>query len=58
MKMAKFKFDYPLNLHISQTSSSVKEAAVSFDYPLNLHISQTSNLINGLSFRVDKFKRC
>ena len=29
-----------------------------FDYPLNLHISQTSNLINGLSFRVDKFKRC
>lgn len=31
---------------------------VKFDYPLNLHISQTSNLINGLSFRVDKFKRC
>ena len=36
----------------------MKMAKFKFDYPLNLHISQTSNLINGLSFRVDKFKRC
>ena len=52
------KFDYPLNLHISQTKNRQHIRCLSFDYPLNLHISQTSNLINGLSFRVDKFKRC
>ena len=51
-------FDYPLNLHISQTKACNVKSQVQFDYPLNLHISQTSNLINGLSFRVDKFKRC
>ena len=51
-------FDYPLNLHISQTEKVKPLCLFQFDYPLNLHISQTSNLINGLSFRVDKFKRC
>ena len=51
-------FDYPLNLHISQTIHHQTFNDNPFDYPLNLHISQTSNLINGLSFRVDKFKRC
>ena len=51
-------FDYPLNLHISQTPPKAIVMLALFDYPLNLHISQTSNLINGLSFRVDKFKRC
>ena len=51
-------FDYPLNLHISQTAPIYIYSVPLFDYPLNLHISQTSNLINGLSFRVDKFKRC
>ena len=42
----------------NKTSSAFSPAYSPFDYPLNLHISQTSNLINGLSFRVDKFKRC
>ena len=34
-------FDYPLNLHISQTETSKQQHLSSFDYPLNLHISQT-----------------
>ena len=34
-------FDYPLNLHISQTDQFPFPAPLSFDYPLNLHISQT-----------------
>ena len=54
----RIQFDYPLNLHISQTKLAPRQTLAQFDYPLNLHISQTSNLINGLSFRVDKFKRC
>ena len=36
-----YQFDYPLNLHISQTRALIKFTAASFDYPLNLHISQT-----------------
>ena len=35
------RFDYPLNLHISQTSYFKALNIVEFDYPLNLHISQT-----------------
>ena len=35
------RFDYPLNLHISQTASHPTRIAQLFDYPLNLHISQT-----------------
>ena len=35
-------FDYPLNLHISQTTGPYESANSRFDYPLNLHISQTS----------------
>ena len=35
------KFDYPLNLHISQTPSAACSWPDWFDYPLNLHISQT-----------------
>ena len=35
------KFDYPLNLHISQTQRTRKGKPGEFDYPLNLHISQT-----------------
>ena len=35
-------FDYPLNLHISQTDSIKRNLDFEFDYPLNLHISQTS----------------
>ena len=34
-------FDYPLNLHISQTTGPYESANSRFDYPLNLHISQT-----------------
>ena len=34
-------FDYPLNLHISQTEHDPGRKEVRFDYPLNLHISQT-----------------
>ena len=34
-------FDYPLNLHISQTDAAFIVRYTSFDYPLNLHISQT-----------------
>ena len=37
-------FDYPLNLHISQTTDMAASAPRWFDYPLNLHISQTSSL--------------
>ena len=39
-------FDYPLNLHISQTSLGRNRPVRPFDYPLNLHISQT------MSFRI------
>ena len=35
-------FDYPLNLHISQTETAALWPYLLFDYPLNLHISQTS----------------
>ena len=35
-------FDYPLNLHISQTEASGRIRQTVFDYPLNLHISQTN----------------
>ena len=34
-------FQYPLNLHCSQTSSSTIRASLLFQYPLNLHCSQT-----------------
>ena len=36
------KFDYPLNLHISQTAGQSFRHKIQFDYPLNLHISQTA----------------
>ena len=36
-------FDYPLNLHISQTNVDLFGEGFEFDYPLNLHISQTLN---------------
>ena len=36
-------FDYPLNLHISQTRGMVYTCRNQFDYPLNLHISQTGS---------------
>ena len=36
------RFDYPLNLHISQTALSCLSRFFWFDYPLNLHISQTT----------------
>ena len=39
-------FDYPLNLHISQTHSRLIECPPMFDYPLNLHISQTARSIS------------
>ena len=39
--MAPDLFDYPLNLHISQTKRTPYPAESWFDYPLNLHISQT-----------------
>ena len=35
------EFDYPLNLHISQTRGPMILLLSLFDYPLNLHISQT-----------------
>ena len=35
------QFDYPLNLHISQTGGNAANPNQMFDYPLNLHISQT-----------------
>ena len=35
------QFDYPLNLHISQTPERIDWIEEAFDYPLNLHISQT-----------------
>ena len=36
-----WQFDYPLNLHISQTQRCLLHRTRQFDYPLNLHISQT-----------------
>ena len=37
------QFDYPLNLHISQTPERIDWIEEAFDYPLNLHISQTED---------------
>ena len=40
------QFDYPLNLHISQTLVGLLHLFLRFDYPLNLHISQTKRRLN------------
>ena len=47
------KFDYPLNLHISQTANRVHIMLNRFDYPLNLHISQTPFFLQGKSLQFD-----
>ena len=36
-----FLFQYPLNLHCSQTHASASRLSPKFQYPLNLHCSQT-----------------
>ena len=46
-------FDYPLNLHISQTKRTPHLTESWFDYPLNLHISQTGRLSKRLRDRFD-----
>ena len=42
IRISDSRFDYPLNLHISQTPPPLPPLPFLFDYPLNLHISQTS----------------
>ena len=41
IRISDSRFDYPLNLHISQTPPPLPPLPFLFDYPLNLHISQT-----------------
>ena len=47
------RFDYPLNLHISQTLLARRITGKMFDYPLNLHISQTDSIKRNLDFEFD-----
>ena len=46
-------FDYPLNLHISQTAELSDTQQLKFDYPLNLHISQTAELSDTQQLKFD-----
>ena len=39
------QFNYPLNLHYSQTRSCAFAFCLWFNYPLNLHYSQTSTVM-------------
>ena len=38
-------FEYPLDLHYSQTETMQEYDCIMFEYPLDLHYSQTSNLM-------------
>ena len=40
-----FQFQYPLNLHYSQTQARVEQERQQFQYPLNLHYSQTRAIV-------------
>ena len=41
MSSPHFLFEYPLDLHYSQTRTAFNKEAVMFEYPLDLHYSQT-----------------